>query len=172
MNNVYLSIGSNIGDRLSKLQQAVKLLNSIPGTEVKKISAVYETAAVGLTDQADFLNAAVQIWTKFGPEELLSVCQDIERQLERERTVRWGPRTIDLDILLYNQDNIETERLTIPHPRMRERAFVLVPLAELNRELKEPHSDRLYRDLIRKAEGEVRLYREAVDVSTFLELTE
>ena len=159
MNSVYLSVGSNIGDRLSMIRQAVKFLEAHEGTEIERVSSVYETAAVGLTDQADFLNAAIHLRTKLEPVELLSFCQDIEQLLDRERMIRWGPRTIDLDILLYNQDSMETERLTIPHPRMRERAFVLIPLLELEEELRDPCSGRLYREMIHDAEGEVRLYQ-------------
>src|SRR5699024_9592520 len=94
-------------------------------------SSIYETAPVGFIDQADFLNMVIEVETRLSPIELLDVCQEIELRLGRERVIRFGPRTIDLDILLYNQENLETERLSIPHVRMHERAFVLVPLAEI-----------------------------------------
>lgn len=131
MNNVYLSIGTNMGERLENLQQAVELLIDNEEMEVVRISSVYETAAVGYTDQADFLNIAVHIKTTLSSSEILTICQSVEQELGRVREFRWGPRIIDLDILLYNHENIETESLIVPHPRMYERAFVLVPLVEI-----------------------------------------
>ncbi|MFB7158985.1 2-amino-4-hydroxy-6-hydroxymethyldihydropteridine diphosphokinase [Lysinibacillus sp. NPDC056232] len=132
MNDVYLSIGTNMGNRFENLQHAVKLLEGKDEIEVVQISSVYETAAVGYTDQADFLNIAVHIKTSYSSSEMLKICQWVESELGRVREFRWGPRIIDLDILLYNHENIETESLIVPHPRMYERAFVLVPLIEIN----------------------------------------
>ncbi|MDW0118720.1 2-amino-4-hydroxy-6-hydroxymethyldihydropteridine diphosphokinase [Sporosarcina thermotolerans] len=131
MNIAYLSIGSNIGDRLQHLTEAVRLLHLHDEIEVTGISSVYETEPVGYTNQANFLNLVVRLETSLNPFELLGVCQGIENDLGRVREIRWGPRTVDLDILLYNNDNIESENLTVPHPRMDERAFVLVPLMEI-----------------------------------------
>ncbi|MEK5330472.1 MULTISPECIES: 2-amino-4-hydroxy-6-hydroxymethyldihydropteridine diphosphokinase [unclassified Lysinibacillus] len=131
MNDVYLSIGTNIGERYENLQHAIELLIGEEGVEVVRISSIYETAAVGYTDQADFLNIAVYIRTSYSSSEMLKVCQSVENELGRVREFRWGPRIIDLDILLYNHENIETESLLVPHPRMYERAFVLVPLIEI-----------------------------------------
>ena len=131
MNEVYLSIGTNIGERAANLQQAVRLLMENENVTVKAVSSIYETAAVGYTDQADFLNIAVHVETALSADDMLSVCQSIENELGRIREIRWGPRIIDLDILLYNHENIESEHLIVPHPRMYERAFVLVPLAEI-----------------------------------------
>ena len=131
MNDVYLSIGTNIGERYENLQHAIRLLMGTEGIEVERISSVYETAAVGFTDQADFLNIAVYVKTIHSPSEMLEICQSIENELGRVREFRWGPRIIDLDILLYNHENIETESLIVPHPRMYERAFVLVPLIDI-----------------------------------------
>ena len=131
MNEVYLSIGTNIGEREKNLQQAVQALMDQSVVQVKRISSIYETEAVGYTEQADFLNIAVVVETTLIAQEMLEVCQSIENKLGRVREMRWGPRIIDLDILLYNQENIETESLIIPHPRMYERAFVLVPLQEI-----------------------------------------
>ncbi len=134
MNKSYLSLGSNMGDRVGMLRQAVRLLKEHPAIEVMNISSLYETAPVGFTEQDVFLNMVVQLQTSLTAYELLEICQDIEQTLDRKREIRWGPRTIDLDILLYNQDKFETENLVIPHPRMHERAFVLVPLLELDPE--------------------------------------
>lgn len=134
MNKSYLSLGSNMGDRVGMLRQAVRLLEEHPAIEVMNISSLYETAPVGFTEQDAFLNMVVQLQTDLTAYELLEICQNIEQTLDRKREIRWGPRTIDLDILLYNQDKFETENLVIPHPRMHERAFVLVPLLELDPE--------------------------------------
>ncbi|KHD85043.1 2-amino-4-hydroxy-6-hydroxymethyldihydropteridine diphosphokinase [Heyndrickxia ginsengihumi] len=137
-NTAYLSLGSNIEPRLSYLHKAIKALQQSPKIEVAAISSIYETDPVGFTEQDQFLNLVVQIRTTFSAIELLDVCLAIERELGRERKIRWGPRTIDLDILLYNHENIETEKLILPHPRMHERAFVLVPLIELDKKLIHP----------------------------------
>jgi 2-amino-4-hydroxy-6-hydroxymethyldihydropteridine diphosphokinase len=133
VNDVYLSLGTNMGDREENLKAAIELLRRKAGIFVQKISPVYETAPVGYVDQPSFLNIAIYARTTLTPFELLEACQSIENELGRVRTIRWGPRTIDLDILLYNNDNIETENLIIPHPRMFERAFVLVPLKDVAR---------------------------------------
>lgn len=129
MNDVYLSIGTNIGEREDNLRLALRLLAE--QVTIETVSAVYETAAVGFTDQADFLNIAVHVKTELSPLAMLDVCQAIENELGRVRTIRWGPRVIDLDILLYNNENMNTERLILPHPRMYERAFVLIPLFDV-----------------------------------------
>ena len=129
MNDVYLSIGTNIGEREDNLRLALRLLAE--QVTIETVSAVYETAAVGFTDQADFLNIAVHVKTALSPLAMLDVCQAIENELGRVRTIRWGPRVIDLDILLYNNENMNTERLILPHPRMYERAFVLIPLFDV-----------------------------------------
>ncbi|ANU09299.1 2-amino-4-hydroxy-6-hydroxymethyldihydropteridine pyrophosphokinase [Planococcus antarcticus DSM 14505] len=135
MNQSYLSLGSNMGDRFEMLRQAVEQLAGYTAITVTQISSLYETDPVGYADQEPFLNMVVQLETDLEAVALLDVCQEIERNLKRKRIIRWGPRTIDLDILLYNQDNLETERLMVPHPRMDERAFVMVPLLEVNRDL-------------------------------------
>ncbi|WP_053369051.1 2-amino-4-hydroxy-6-hydroxymethyldihydropteridine diphosphokinase [Bacillus sp. FJAT-27245] len=130
-NQAFLSLGSNIGDRFQNLKGAVRLLDSHPSIKVVNCSSVYETDPVGYEDQAPFLNMVIELTTALSPSELLDACLKAELTLGRKREIRWGPRTIDLDILLYNQENIETEKLFIPHPRMVERAFVLVPLYEV-----------------------------------------
>ena len=127
----YLSLGSNIGDRLGYLTQATKRLNEHARITVVKISSVYETAAWGLVDQADFYNIALKIATSLMPMDLLVVCQGIEAELERTRTIHWGPRTIDIDILLYEGVELGEECLTIPHKYLLERPFVTIPLAEI-----------------------------------------
>ncbi|MDI6791829.1 MAG: 2-amino-4-hydroxy-6-hydroxymethyldihydropteridine diphosphokinase [bacterium] len=129
---VYLSLGSNEGDRNKNIGQAVELLNQHPEIQVKRKSSLHETLPVGYLDQPCFLNSAVEIETGLPPLELLDILKLIEKQVGRkEEGIRWGPRVIDLDIILYNSLVMETPRLTIPHPRALERAFVLLPLAEL-----------------------------------------
>ena len=145
MTRVYLSLGSNMGDRQGYLQKAVKALNDLPETEVKAVSSCYETAAWGLTDQADFLNLALALETKLPAETLLRSCQQIEKDLDRVRHEHWGPRTVDIDILLYGQEIWETEHLKVPHPYMSQRAFVLVPLIEIADDLVDPKTGQAYK---------------------------
>ncbi|WP_144616363.1 2-amino-4-hydroxy-6-hydroxymethyldihydropteridine diphosphokinase [Bacillus cereus] len=138
MNNIaYIALGSNIGERHTYLTEAIQFLNKNPYIQVEDVSSVYETEPVGYTDQSCFLNLVVKISTNLSPQELLKVTQRVENALGRKREIRWGPRTIDLDILLYNQENIEAENLIVPHPRMFERAFVIVPLLEINQDIKQ-----------------------------------
>ncbi|MBH0231815.1 2-amino-4-hydroxy-6-hydroxymethyldihydropteridine diphosphokinase [Halobacillus yeomjeoni] len=131
MNTVYIALGSNISRREDHLKHAIEMLDQQNELEVIQKSSIYETAPVGYTEQNDFLNMVIQISTTLSPFQLLNVCQSVEADLGRRRVVKWGPRTIDLDILLFNQENMETERLIIPHPSMQDRAFVMVPLAEI-----------------------------------------
>lgn len=131
MNTAFLSLGSNVGDRFAMLQDAVRMLRHQEGVEVTRISSVYETDPVGYTEQATFLNMVVEIMSELSSEKILSICLETEQSLGRIREFRWGPRCIDLDILLYNDENIVSKKLIIPHPRMRERGFVLIPLIEL-----------------------------------------
>ncbi|MDA3128832.1 2-amino-4-hydroxy-6-hydroxymethyldihydropteridine diphosphokinase [Aliibacillus thermotolerans] len=128
---VYIGLGSNIGDRYFYLTTALKQLESHENIQVTKFSSIYETDPVGFTNQGKFLNLVAEIHTTLSPHALLHVTQRIESALKRVRTVRWGPRTIDLDILLFNDENIRMNDLLIPHPRMHERAFVLIPLVEI-----------------------------------------
>lgn len=139
-NKAYIALGSNMGDRFGYLTQAILLLESHEKIEVVNTSSIYETDPVGYTDQDQFLNMAIQVKTSLEPVELLDTCLDIELKLGRKREIKWGPRTLDLDILLYNHENIETEKLTIPHPRMRERAFVILPLLEMDPDLTLPNT--------------------------------
>jgi 2-amino-4-hydroxy-6-hydroxymethyldihydropteridine diphosphokinase len=127
----YLALGSNLGDRLALLQLGVDALTRVPGIDVRAVSRVYETAPVGGPPQDPYLNAVVAIETTLAPHELLRQCQHIEAMAARERTERWGPRTLDVDILLVDDTRLDTEDLTIPHPRMWERGFVLAPLRDV-----------------------------------------
>ena len=129
--SAYLGLGSNLGDRRANLARAVERIGAARLTAIAARSSLYATAPVGVTDQPEFLNAVVEVRTALEPVELLDACLGIERELGRIRTVRWGPRTIDIDVLLVEGIALDEERLTLPHPRMTERAFVLVPLAEI-----------------------------------------
>ncbi|MBK3496892.1 2-amino-4-hydroxy-6-hydroxymethyldihydropteridine diphosphokinase [Viridibacillus sp. YIM B01967] len=169
MNDVYISLGSNIGDRLQTLQHAVKLLTEQNEVEVVKLSSIYETDPVGFTDQDAFLNMVAHIRTALAPEKTLKMCQAIENELKRVRVIRWGPRTIDLDILLYNHDNIETETLTVPHPRMHERAFVLVPLLEIDPKLIDPKTNAALQTVLSSVGKEgVRQWKTIAGVGEFV----
>ena len=127
----YLSLGSNIGDRLEYLSQAVRLLNELETISVVNVSSVYETAAWGLVNQPDFYNIVLEITTNLSPKRLLTECQKIEQTLDRTRAIHWGPRTIDIDILLYEKVELNDESLTIPHKYLLKRPFVTIPLAEI-----------------------------------------
>ena len=126
-----LGMGGNIGDVLASMRMALAILASNDGIEIGRCSSLYETPPWGLEDQPVFLNSCVEISTNHEPESLLEVCQEAEQALKRERNVKWGPRTIDIDILLLEEGGYYSEKLEAPHPRIRERAFVLVPLAEI-----------------------------------------
>ena len=148
MNKAYLSLGTNLGDRLGYLKEAVTLLQKQEAIQVRKMSSIYETDPVGYEDQASFLNMVIEIETDYPPSELLEIILQIEEKLGRIRIFKWGPRTIDLDILLYNQDNIETEQLIVPHPRMHERSFVLIPLLEINDKLIHPTLGKKFKQIL------------------------
>lgn len=135
MTEAFLGLGSNLGARAETLAAALRHLHRPPVLEIAAVSSVYETKAVGLTDQPDFLNLVARIQTSLPPHELLRACLEVEASLGRVRTERWGPRTIDIDVLTYGEERLSDPLLTLPHPRMLERAFVLAPLAEIAPEL-------------------------------------
>ncbi len=138
MNTVYVSMGSNLGDRVEMLRRGLDELDLLNSTQVVRLSSIYDTEPVGEVDQPRFLNAVVMLETELEPQVLLWNLLLIERRLGRVRTRRWAPRPLDLDILLYGDLVTEEPGLTIPHPLMQERAFVLVPLAELAPDLVHP----------------------------------
>jgi 2-amino-4-hydroxy-6-hydroxymethyldihydropteridine diphosphokinase len=133
---IYLALGANLGDRRGAIAQAVARL--APAVEVECVAALYETEPAYVLDQPRFLNTVLRGRTALGPGELLALLKQIEADLGRTATVRYGPRAIDLDIMLYGNERIDTAVLTIPHPRMAERPFVLVPLAEIAPDLVPP----------------------------------
>jgi len=128
---VFVSLGSNLGDRAGYLRAAREALSALPGTTLVATSSVYETAPQDLPDQEAFLNQVVCLETALQPLDLLHQCQRIERDHGRVRGIRFGPRTLDIDILLFQDAESDDPELTLPHPRMVKRAFVLVPLAEV-----------------------------------------
>ncbi|MFP5298231.1 MAG: 2-amino-4-hydroxy-6-hydroxymethyldihydropteridine diphosphokinase [Actinomycetota bacterium] len=157
MTVAFIGIGSNVGDRVLFVRRAVDELEDTPGTQATKISSLYETAPIGGPPQRSFVNAVARIETGLGPRELLNVCKDIERKLGRDASdIRWGPRIIDLDVLLYGDEKVSEPDLEIPHPRLKERRFVLVPLLEIDPDLTDPWDAR-YADALDEAEGEVKL---------------
>ena len=135
MNKAYLGLGTNMGDKQAYLKEACKIISDNTNINIVKISKVYKTKAWGYTNQDDFLNICIEVDTNLSPEELLEVCHEVENKLNRVRVIRWGPRTIDVDILFFNNIISTDENLILPHPRIKERAFVLIPLMDLNKEL-------------------------------------
>jgi 2-amino-4-hydroxy-6-hydroxymethyldihydropteridine diphosphokinase len=130
---VYIGLGSNLGEREATLKRALDEIDSLPSTHVSAISRFHETKPVGVEDQPDFINAVARVETALPPRALLEALLAIERALGRDRSRerRWGPRTLDLDLLLYGQEQIAEPRLVVPHPRLMERAFVREPLREV-----------------------------------------
>ena len=131
MSEAILSLGGKIGDREFFIAEAMRRLLKDPHVYSLERSGLYETSPVGYTEQDSFLNACVRIETDLEAMELLSLVNRIENELGRVRTIRWGPRTIDIDIIFYGDEVIDTDKLTVPHPRYKERAFVTVPLTDL-----------------------------------------
>ena len=131
MSTVILGLGSNLGDKRKNLNTAVHALSLLPNTQIKNVSAIYKTKPVGFDDQDDFLNAAVCIETELSPHAILGACLGIEASMGRVRFHKNGPRTIDIDVLIYESYFSDSFELTLPHPRIKERAFVMVPLLDL-----------------------------------------
>lgn len=138
MATAYIALGANLGDPVATLEAAFAALEGLPESRLLARSALYRTAPIGLADQPEFINAAAQLETSLAPEALLDALLAIEQDFGRVRLLRNGPRTLDLDILLYDAQIIETPRLSLPHPRLHLRAFVLYPLADLASDLSLP----------------------------------
>ena len=131
MSRAFIALGSNLGEPLDQLQRAAASIDQLPDSAVIQISSAYRSSAVGPGEQPDYLNAVLLLETTLTPMALLTALQEIESAQGRERNLRWGARTLDLDILLYDQQAVDSLHLTIPHPRMKERNFVLYPLLEI-----------------------------------------
>lgn len=151
----YIGLGSNLGDRLAALEAALGALARLEGLDLVAVSAAYETAPVGPVAQGDYLNAVTQVRTRLKPRALLEALLQIERGHGRERRERWGPRTLDLDLLLWGRVRVAEPGLVVPHPRLTERRFVLEPLLEIAPDLVHPDGGRpLAHDLAALGEGE------------------
>lgn len=151
---VYLSLGSNLGNRQDNLNKALELLSQ--RLKVEKVSSIYDTEPVGNIEQPRFLNLACQVYTTLAPMELLALAKGIELKLGRTLGRANAPRPIDIDILLYGDQVIETPELVIPHPRLTERAFVLIPLAEIAPDLVHPVNGKTVKELMKAATTEVQ----------------
>ncbi|HEX2195933.1 MAG TPA: 2-amino-4-hydroxy-6-hydroxymethyldihydropteridine diphosphokinase [Actinomycetota bacterium] len=153
----YVGIGSNVGDRVAFCRAAVDGLRAHPAIEVDATSSLYETSPVGGPPQRSFVNLVVKVRTSLDARALLDAVKKIERQLGREpNEMRWGPRVADLDILTYDDEKVAEPDLEIPHPRLTQRRFVLVPLLEIDPDAADPWGAR-YADALDEAEGEVEL---------------
>lgn len=137
-NIAFIGLGSNLDGPVTHVEQAIDQLANCAEIYLAKQSKLYQSQPVGPQDQPDFINAVIMIHTNLNPLDLLDIMQDIENKHDRKRLVRWGARTLDLDLLLYNDQIINNARLTVPHPEIPNRAFVLVPLQELNSDLEIP----------------------------------
>ncbi|MBI2609477.1 MAG: 2-amino-4-hydroxy-6-hydroxymethyldihydropteridine diphosphokinase [Deltaproteobacteria bacterium] len=135
MATVYIALGSNLGKRKENCLKAIKYIHELPFTKVLKTSSFIETKPLGKRDQPQFLNGAIKIETKLSPQKLMQSLLEIEKKMGRVRKEKWGPRLIDLDIIIYDDLKIEEPGLTIPHPHFKERDFVLIPLRELQFDL-------------------------------------
>ncbi len=142
-----IALGSNLGDSLTILEDALKTLAQTPGIALESSSSWYQTAPIG-PPQPDYLNGCALLKVQLTPEQLLAALLEVEKQFGRVRTQRWGPRSLDLDLLLFDRVILETPKLQIPHPRMRERAFVLVPLAEIAPDWIDPVSGKAIAQLL------------------------
>ncbi len=151
LQQIYLSLGANLGNREANLQQAIELIKERLG-EVIAISSFIETAAWGKTDQPDFLNLALLVATNYSPLKALTIIQEIEHQLGRERKEKWGARLIDIDIIFWDNQVISEVQLTVPHPLMHERTFVLIPMAEIAPEMEHPVLKRKMKELLESLE--------------------
>ncbi len=153
-----LSLGANLGDRKAHLAAALRLLQAHPAIELRAVSWCYETEPVGGVDQPPFLNLAAEIETALAPLELLNAAKDIEERLGRVESVHWGPRDIDIDIVLCGDHIIESARLTVPHPEFRRRAFVLCPMTEIAPDAVDPVTGKTVAELAKapEAAGQVR----------------
>lgn len=135
---VYLGLGSNMGPKRLNIERAVKAIGEVEGINVTKASSFYETEPWGKIDQEKFINAVIEINTACSPQQLLKKLQEIEIKMGRRRLEKWGPRNIDIDILLFGDEVLDGQELKVPHPYMRERLFVLIPLQEINSAIKFP----------------------------------
>ncbi|MBI4773122.1 MAG: 2-amino-4-hydroxy-6-hydroxymethyldihydropteridine diphosphokinase [Deltaproteobacteria bacterium] len=146
--SAFVGLGSNVGDRVARCRSAIEAIGGIEGCRVGRISSFYETDPVGYEDQDRFVNAVLELKSVLPPLQLLDELLSIEKAMGRTRTIRWGPRIIDLDLLLFGERVMSHPRLTLPHPRMHERGFVLAPLAEIAPHAVHPVFERSVKSLL------------------------
>lgn len=157
MTGAYIGIGSNVGDRLDHCRRAIEELRGTADIEVERMSSFYETSPVGGPPQRSYVNAVVLISTLLDPRTLLDTCREIEARIGRDPSeIRWGPRVVDLDILTFGDEKVNDPDLEIPHPRMTQRRFALIPLLEIDPDATDPWGKR-YADWLDEAQGEVEL---------------
>jgi 2-amino-4-hydroxy-6-hydroxymethyldihydropteridine diphosphokinase len=155
MTIAYIGIGSNVGERARFVREAVDALKAVEGITVQDVSSLYETSPIGGPPQRSFVNMAVKIDTALEPRALLEACKAIENRFGREPSdIRWGPRVVDLDILVYGEEKVNEPDLEIPHPRLRERRFALIPMLEMEPGVTDPWEAR-YSEALDEAEGDV-----------------
>ena len=167
VNKVFLGLGSNCGDRLAYLAKAAQILNSHEKISLVKQSSIYETSPFGKIDQADYLNCNIEITTSLAIMDLLEYVKNTEKEIGRKKSERWGPREIDIDILLYGDTIEENELLTIPHKGIKGRDFVLVPLIELDAQLKLPGEDILLKEYLNRIQENYILSREKINLLSY-----
>jgi 2-amino-4-hydroxy-6-hydroxymethyldihydropteridine diphosphokinase len=148
MSKVHVGFGGNVGDVEANLRVAIEAVGRLPGTRIRRVSSLFRTGPVGVTEQPEFLNGAVEIETALGPAVLLAALLEIEGSLGRKRERRWGPRTVDLDLLLWEDRVVRSRELEIPHPRLHERGFALAPLAEIAPQARHPVLHATVRELL------------------------
>jgi 2-amino-4-hydroxy-6-hydroxymethyldihydropteridine diphosphokinase len=157
MTVAYVGIGSNVGDRVEFSTRAVRELETASAITVQKVSKLYETAPLGGPPQRSYVNLVVKLESDIDARSLLELCKEIEQRIGREPSpIRWGPRVVDLDLLVFGDEKINEPDLEVPHPRLTERRFALVPLLEIDPDVTDPWGKR-YEDWLEQAEGEVKL---------------
>ncbi len=164
--NIFLGLGSNLGDRFHFLQRALELLDAVPGVNLTQISSIFETEPVGLAEQDSFLNIVAEVATTLSPQDLLTATQRIEAELGRVRRHRWGPRVIDIDILCWNDSIIDDALLQVPHLQLCHRRFVLQPLREIASDFRVPPDGLPVAELLEKCAdtSAVQLWRSSLSL--------
>jgi 2-amino-4-hydroxy-6-hydroxymethyldihydropteridine diphosphokinase len=158
MNNVYFSIGSNIGNKKENLKNAINLLQK-NNINIKKISSVYKTEPIGIKKQPYFYNICVKAKTDLTPQKILKIIKKIEKKLGRTKNIKWGPRIIDIDILFYNNIILYAKNLKIPHPEIKKRKFVLIPLYEIDKKIYHPVEKKTIKNMLKNKNLKEKIIR-------------